>query len=625
MDKVTKFLEGYVEWLAVALGAGFLGWMLYGYVLNKPVSVAVGPNPAVSPSDVDPLIFNGPATAIKQMMDNHATPPSMGPSPDLADNVSNAFVAIAPSVKLDTNTPYTPLPVPLDQGPGENILPKVASSKVKELPTAPALVDLVYSKGHSNTPAANPAVNNGAAPAPAPGKDAVQAVDRNWLTIEGTLHMADLAASFKSVGIDPTSTFSHTCILRVYLFRQERTQDGSWGEETQIAPLDINPLIPLPAVNAPFAEQKDYIENYAEKNVPLICLPPFYTVLQGDKWYEPGTPNPNQADLVGQNTDFDPNNPLAYTGDPNELLPEELVVYAKAKAAKEAADALKSRTSTPHPSTPTPPANQTPPDGGGSSSGRGRGRGEAADPQRPPNDHNLLMPPRMERPPAEPPMPTGGNPAVQNSTIPPAITLLPIGSFNPATQADFKMWAHDPTVQAGKTYRYTLRYVISNPVARTTGLCANPALEKQFSIESSRDHEVWTDPISVEADTNFFAYEYKRGVQFRVFKWKNGVWQMQNAQVNPGDMVGSAATDGAGNTTDFTTGWTLVDVRQDAAAGPNSETLVLVSDNGTVLIKEMAKDAHSPQHRRLYHLANPGQGNTAQAAVIGKPVPPPGP
>jgi len=37
MDKVKKFLEANVQWLAIALGVGFLGWMIWGYVLQKPV------------------------------------------------------------------------------------------------------------------------------------------------------------------------------------------------------------------------------------------------------------------------------------------------------------------------------------------------------------------------------------------------------------------------------------------------------------------------------------------------------------------------------------------------------------------------------------------------------------
>jgi uncharacterized membrane protein len=35
MQKIVKILEKNVEWLAVALGAGFLGWMIYLYAFES--------------------------------------------------------------------------------------------------------------------------------------------------------------------------------------------------------------------------------------------------------------------------------------------------------------------------------------------------------------------------------------------------------------------------------------------------------------------------------------------------------------------------------------------------------------------------------------------------------------
>ena len=200
----------------------------------------------------------------------------------------------------------------------------------------------------------------------------------------------------------------------------------------------------------------------------------------------------------------------------------------------------------------------------------------------------------------------------------PEVPLCPPDLLIPRNRATLKCGAHDVTVQAGKTYRYKLRYYIANPVARSNGLCANPADAKKFWIQSP--DSAWTDPISVEADTNFFAVEQKHGIHFDVFKWKNGLWQMQSVTANPGDMVGTVDTTTPART-DFTTGWTLVDVREEPNGGENDRKLILVSDNGTVIIKELATDQHSSKYRELYNLVNKDKTNPVAA---GSPqLPPP--
>ncbi len=175
---------------------------------------------------------------------------------------------------------------------------------------------------------------------------------------------------------------------------------------------------------------------------------------------------------------------------------------------------------------------------------------------------------------------------------------LPSGSFDPSQQGDIKVWAHDATVQAGHTYRYMLKYVLANPVAHTSNLCKDPSLAQQFSLDSA--DSTWTSPVNVESDTSFFAVDVKgHGIHFSIFKWKNGVWQMEDVVSTPGDMVGNV--DAAGTNTDFTTGWTLVDVRDDPRDEDN-KTILLVSDNGAVKKKQLTLDQHSAEYHRLYAL-----------------------
>jgi hypothetical protein len=178
-----------------------------------------------------------------------------------------------------------------------------------------------------------------------------------------------------------------------------------------------------------------------------------------------------------------------------------------------------------------------------------------------------------------------------------AAALLPAGSFDPSQQAPFKVWAHDATAEAGHTYRYMMKYVITNPVWRSTNLCDPQSLAEVFSIVSA--DSAWTADVNVESDTSFYAIEAKgHGIHFDIFKWKDGVWKMQDIpQASPGDMIGGIDTT-TGIKTDFTTGWTLVDVRDDPRDDTN-KIILLVSENGTIKKKELNIDQRSEQ---FYHL-----------------------
>jgi hypothetical protein len=614
MDKVKKFLEAHVQWVVLALAVAFLGWTVWGYVLQKPVFSAVGNVPTASPGDIPHIIWDGPAGAVKADLDSKEVPKAIGPKVDYPQLAIDMRTKESLAVSDTFKTPWMPIPIEEDinsgSGPGVKEGPKITA-----LPEAPPLVKLLISKGHSNVPAPQPPLVAGQA---APQGNQVQAVDKIWLTVEGTVQTGKLAESFKKVGILQGSPFSSTCMLRVILIRQERMLNGDWGPDVEIAPLDISQLMPLPPVDAAPMDQTAY-QTFAEKSVIPICTPPFYTVLQGDVWYEPGTKNPNQTlDMLDDG--FDPKDPLAYKGDPTKLLPSEKKLYDDAKAKQEKADALRSRRNQPTPN--NIPQIPDPGQSGGNNNnngggGRGgRGRGMAADPRG--DEPGLLAPPRMPTPDRPPGIDGPGMPGMPQQQQPGAApNSLPAGSFDPNTQPEFRVWQHDPTVQAGKTYQYKMRYIISNPVARTVNLCQPEALAKQFYI-TSVDSE-WTPPVSVESDTNFFAVDLKHGVHFDVFKWQDGSWQMESVTTNPGDMVGTVETNPTTTVkTDFATGWTLVDIRDDPSNTEN-KTLLLVSDNGTVIKKELAIDAHSAAYRHLYQLAMEGKAAAQAGAPPGAP------
>src|ERR1700683_3506289 len=64
MQKLIKFLEQYVQWAGLALGALFLGFMIWAYIVHNPAERQMPglQDPTVTPGDVDKLIADGPAS-----------------------------------------------------------------------------------------------------------------------------------------------------------------------------------------------------------------------------------------------------------------------------------------------------------------------------------------------------------------------------------------------------------------------------------------------------------------------------------------------------------------------------------------------------------------------------------
>src|SRR3954468_2340181 len=71
MQKVTEFLEKYVQWVALGLGGLYLLWMVYVNFLGpSPVTVQVpGADSPLPPGQVDEYVRDGIASKLKSRMD----------------------------------------------------------------------------------------------------------------------------------------------------------------------------------------------------------------------------------------------------------------------------------------------------------------------------------------------------------------------------------------------------------------------------------------------------------------------------------------------------------------------------------------------------------------------------
>ena len=607
MDQVKKLLAQYVEWIALALGVAFLGWTIYGYVIQQPVTVAVGPNPAVPPGDINRVIWDQQGKRLQVEVNDHTTVAI--PVPAYATKVADDLNAPVPDVvplagawQVD----HAP-PLPGQVTPDGSLPSTVAQNvTVKALPEVPAAINLQVATGHSYVP--DPAA------AAAPGKAADK--DVAWVTVGFTLPIqTGLAPAFAAVNIQPKPELGATTILAVDGYRQERQPDGNWGPSVLLPKPAFDAVRPLPALTVPnltpaaVGPQVDFVA-WAQANEPLILRPEFYKVDQGDVWYVPGTKNPNERviQLVADDTAKPTPKPTARPSRPN----------------------------TAHP----PGSNRPGPGGrpggfGGGGGGGGGGTGGAGGggpsfaPQAGGGARSQQMSEQGGRPKARPapvpqqdtpaaPQDGQGEPSAPAAPEAPAIAALPPAPFVPADTPDVQAWLHDDTVLPGKTYRYMVRYTVQSPVFNTRNQCKPANLANTFAL-TSKDSE-WTQAVDVASDTNFFATDVKPngGIQFDIFKWRNGVWQRQTVIATDGDAIGSADAKGSN---DFVTGWTLVDVR-DVPLDAKNKTLLLASDNGT-LQRELKIDQHDQHYRQLEAaVGDPGQPKTTPPG--GFPGMPPG-
>src|SRR5579872_1668653 len=168
MQKVMRFLEAKVEWLALVIAVGFLGWCAWTYLINDPVSKTLENTP-VGPANVDAFIDSHAAQRLREKMDPNATPPSFQ-----VDDFTKAIELkigldnVQPPQFANANFDYAPYDASVTNGLSPRMGPPVV-----QLPTIPTAQPLLAASSlNTLAPAAS---GNGASPAantaPAKGKD----------------------------------------------------------------------------------------------------------------------------------------------------------------------------------------------------------------------------------------------------------------------------------------------------------------------------------------------------------------------------------------------------------------------------------------------------------------------
>jgi hypothetical protein len=622
MQKFVDFIEKYVQWVAIGLGALFVLFMVYSYVIQPPAKVTIG-NETLTPGEVDEYTATHVASRLQTAMNGKPTV-----TIDFPHHVEQFKTAMnwvnATDISLAGLIHWQP-PIPdtiaqeqnPNQVPGQPQQVALAPRQVKALPVLPKAAPAESRFGRSvvlppppianpNQPAGGPQIQQVVAPQP---------VDKDWVTEMFHLNIADIDAAFKKANIPPT--LSNTLFLQVELIREEQI-NGDWDPATQTVVPTIGvwrsqqppPPFPQPA-QANRAEEAAYYQ-WATTNQPDILEPAFFTVNGGDQWTMPG----EQAAI--QQVQFDP---ATYNGPLDALTPDEKsqVMAARREAMrKKAEDAAKNR---PKPS-PRP--------GSGGRPGPGLNPGDMIDglaPRDPtagagryrPGAPGLPSPYRRPSPDGMSgdliqgmPMPGApGMPANVQANLPQPGVDYPSQEFEPSKWAQAKpiaIWAHDDTVKPGKTYRYKIRYKMKNPIWGANNVAANPALANQFALVSPDSD--WTAPVTVPSLVNFFVATSKgpnsNTVRFEVFTFEGGQQHSEVFTVSPGDMIG-----GPKNGIDYTTKWTVVDYRDDPRTG--EAQIILVDENGNLTTRSYRADQQDKLYQQLKQAV--AQAKAAEAGL----------
>ena len=184
-----------------------------------------------------------------------------------------------------------------------------------------------------------------------------------------------------------------------------------------------------------------------------------------------------------------------------------------------------------------------------------------------------------------------------------------------------KLWAHDASVEPGKTYRYRVRYRVINPLFNKEDQLVEALKPKGLELESASTPSAWTAAVTIESPLRYFVEDVKpetSTVTFGVYRIHNGYRIHKQFATRPGDPIGRATEvevkDDAGAPAgkaevDLTVPVVLVDLKappkQAGAIAVRGPMTVLVADllEGNVSMRDPVSDRNDPDRVRLFNEA----------------------
>jgi hypothetical protein len=487
-------------------------------------------------------------------------------------------------------------------------------------------------------PQPQPAV---AAAAPLPGQPAGAQMDRTWVSVFAKLNFTDQDKEFNNARIPPF--LMQKQYIEVQLQRQEVLPDGSFARIETVAGLPMN---------QPPADRKkpaDFIKWSADAEAQkLILAPPFYFVVKGTSWEIPQknvpavaqAQQPVEFNLQQKYQEWKAAKPAEQKKIVDAMTPEQKKQFYDYRIEEQKKE---NKANNPQPQQINPqrmPMNRGGgPGGGGGGGGGGRqippgreGRGDAVDPALlremyadgdVPARRRRMLPQEYESPLLRDRYlrrPVYEGEGMQQF---PQGQQQILGNLIPDALGNVDIWAHDETAQAGRTFRYRLRAVIKNPVYDTKNIATDPKMAQApylpadlatGDLAPSTAWSDWSKPVAIPTNVDMMlvsaqSLNGREVARFRVKRFQEG--QINEApkafEVAPGDTIGGMEkVAGVIKPVDFTTTWTLVDIRQTGA----DYRVRIMDPQGRMEIRTLAGDRN-----RFKDEPKPGVG--ASAGTVG--------
>lgn len=604
MQKLTKLLEQYAQWLALGIAGVFVLGIVYVYWLNAPVALDLdNKHPQETPSHIDASIAE-PGGALSQLKQRMAD--QSGKAPEV-ENYPDQVVAqllrtsnLQPPALAYIGGPIEVSDVKVPPGGGGEPLPP--DPKLARLPKVIPPLGIRYVCGQSVT----------------------EKGDKVWITIICRPDGAAQLVEFDAAKI-PEKLRQAPVYLDIEMEREEKLSNNTWSKPEIVPPVivdaakvltypyDVDMIRTDTKSNADkvkaAVEALNKYESDARLGSDKILRRPFWTCSGGDIW----SPDPPAS----QPTVITP--PIVSPPPDHTTPPVGGGVKPKPKD--------KPPTPTPTPTPKNPPKGGYPPTFGPPTGTDATPKGGfpsanavyhaapielAADVERPAYAPDPRMDPRDPRnwprdSNGRPIPPNGYGPAGGGAPYSPPDLAVPRMMNPPVAGVNTgEIWSHDDNVQPGKTYRYRLRVKIKNPLFDTVNIAANQKDANIFILppQNAPDEgwSAWSAEITMPLQMHYFVRAGAQRkmvngqtvagdtVEIDIFRWQGGKQVMKTCKLSPGDPV--ADPDGS-----VDSGWIVADIRP----GDRSETdsVILVDQNGNVDTRTPKGDKDKDQYKRL--------------------------
>jgi hypothetical protein len=524
MQKLIRFLEAGVQWIALAIAVLYLGWAAFAYLISDPVSVPLE-GQQVNPATIDNVIDAHAAQRLRDKMDPNVQVPSFTVEPFGEDFNRRLALDDEKPAELATSVfAYQPFEPTGTLGQNAKLL-----NPVQTLPTLPpahpilvaAALNTLAPPAAPGAPAAAPGAVPVANPA-VPGKDVRLVVAAFTISWDELFKQWNNSFGPPAPGQQPRLSPADFQVLQISAFRSEMI-GGKWvDDDTPIKILNGADLPAFPPAGNQVLEN-EYLQAL-NKTPSTLVAPAIPSVTAGALWKDPVQYLPGASNEPGAPGQPDQN---------GAMLPPQSGRLTTVNAS----DPL---------GTVDVQYRGGPPGGFGGPFGPPGGYRPQPTPAAPPAEQ--APPPPTAIPPAE------GTVEPKTALVDPKLVLNPTpvepltGRMNvvamPPKSPDLFIYVIDESAQSGRTYRYRISYRALNPLFNKAPQRVAPAHQNwvnQFDLAAPKSG--FSPEITVPTQTYFYCGK-QQGINggnktpFDIFTWSNGKWQLATFTVDFGDPIG---------------------------------------------------------------------------------------